>query len=82
MNWVSVKERLPFKASPDVTFESVEVLVTDGKRVQVADFARGGGHIGDPWASWSQYSTIPAQWITHWMPLPEPPIMENDQGRV
>lgn len=80
--WISVKDKLPLAVDPDAAFEAIEVLVSDGDDVQVADFARGGGHIGQPWASWSMYSNIPASYITHWMYKPEPPKRERQDEHL
>lgn len=72
--WISVEDRLPFEPDKCVTFEAVTVLAcNDCGTVNTAEFARGGGHIGKPWACWSDYSQIKPSRITHWMPLPEPP---------
>lgn len=72
--WISVEDRLPLEPDRSITFESVEVLACDDLgHVSTAEFARGGGHVGQTWACWSDYSHIKPGRITHWMPLPEPP---------
>ncbi len=72
MNWVSVKDRLPLELDPIETYKDVEVLVTDGKAVAMHMFASGS--VGDNWREWSAYGDMPHAKITHWMPLPEPPV--------
>lgn len=73
--WIKCSERLPLEADSSVTFEQVSVLVSSGSGdVYQMDFARGGGHIGMPWAAWSAYGPLHASEIAHWTPLPEPPV--------
>lgn len=62
-DWVSVKDRLPGN--------DCRALVTDGRHVTVADWTRGEG--------WSldrddRNVGITSDVLTHWMPLPEPPV--------
>lgn len=81
--WISVDERLPMQPDANVTFESEDCLVTDGARVGISAFARGGA-AGKPWACWSMYGDLPAGCITHWMTLPKvpaPPTL-NASGEV
>jgi hypothetical protein len=58
-NWISVKDRLP-------TVHDL-YLVTDGCFQSIAGF--------NPIRGWQilENNAIRAEWITHWMPLPEPP---------
>jgi hypothetical protein len=58
--WISVRADLPD--------EGVDVVVTDGKRCDVAAFV--AGYIDAvPLQEWDGTLIVP----THWMPLPEPP---------
>ncbi|EOJ9578427.1 TPA: DUF551 domain-containing protein [Escherichia coli] len=60
--WISCSERMP-KGYADV-------LVTDGEHVEVKWWDESGY-----WNSWTELnSDIFADEITHWMPLPEPPL--------
>jgi len=70
--WINVDYRLPAEPSGDVVFEQRDYLVSDGEMVGKCDFQRGNG-AGKPWANWGAYGDIRPEFITHWMPLPEPP---------
>lgn len=60
--WISCSERMP-KGYADV-------LVTDGEHVEVKWWDESGY-----WNSWTELnSDILAHEVTHWMPLPEPPL--------
>ncbi|EST72665.1 hypothetical protein MOI_01157 [Escherichia coli P4-NR] len=60
--WISCSERMP-KGYADV-------LVTDGEHVEVKWWDESGY-----WNSWTELnSDILAHEMTHWMPLPEPPL--------
>lgn len=69
--WISVNDRLPITPVDGQSFESVEVLITDGKYVHVSEFKAGG--ITKVWSEFSIYGPIARSQITHWMPLPSPP---------
>ncbi|MFU6299416.1 DUF551 domain-containing protein [Pseudomonas aeruginosa] len=72
--WIKCSDRLPLEPDPTVIFESVRVLTSDREgNVRECEFARGGGHLGIPWACWSTYNPLRTDDITHWMPLPAPP---------
>ena len=68
--WISVNARLPI-ADREGEFQSVQVIVTDGKMVGVTDFNAGG--MPKPWSAFDDYGDIPPGEITHWQPLPPPP---------
>jgi hypothetical protein len=70
--WIPVWERLPMKPDAGMVFEEQACIVTDGTRVGVAHFQRGGSHICDAWAAWSRYGDISPECITKWMPMPLP----------
>jgi hypothetical protein len=72
--WISVKDRLPLSptGTSEKVYETVDVLVTDGKYVCSAEF-----QAGRTWADWCKYDDIPGCDVTHWMPLPELPKDES-----
>lgn len=70
--WISVDERLPMEADPNVVFEQENFIVTDGQRVTTCWFDRGSA-VNPPWASWSLYGDMLPERITHWRRLPPPP---------
>lgn len=70
--WISVEDRLPELPGKNVVYETVSLLVTDGRFVGICDYQWGNG-AGTPWSAWSNYGDIPAEFISHWMPKPEPP---------
>jgi hypothetical protein len=69
MNWISVKDRLPEEWS--------DVIVTDGINVNA-------GYFGGTWkedggvekSGFYEYENGIEGLITHWMPMPEPPISD------
>lgn len=69
--WISVKDRLPLSAMNGQSFETVEVIVTDGKYVHCTEFKAGG--IPEAWVEFDGYGAIARSQITHWMPMPKPP---------
>lgn len=69
--WISVKDRLPLIAIDGQSFETVEVLVTDGKYVHATEFRAGG--VLTAWVEFDGYGAIARSQITHWMPFPKPP---------
>ena len=73
--WIKCSERMPFTIADVEVFASIEVLVTDGKRVTATDCNAGVRHasVSDFWCAFSEYGAMCPKVITHWMPLPEPP---------
>ena len=73
--WIPVSERMPFTIDDVEVFASVEVLVTDGKRVTVTDCNAGirPASCNDFWCAFSEYGAMYPKVITYWQPLPEPP---------
>lgn len=69
MKWIPVTEKLPLKQEDVKNYDSVEVIVVNRNgEVFVTDFAMG--NTLEPWHS---FGDARDGWITHWMPLPEPP---------
>lgn len=71
IEWINCNDRLPIIAKDGQSFETMEVLVTDGKHVHATDFRAGGIPIA--WSEFDSYGAIAKSQITHWMPFPEPP---------
>lgn len=67
VKWISVKERLPEKETPNCT---VDVLVTDGTHINIGYY----DYIDGMW--WTLEDCFYFH-VTHWMPLPELP--ENNK---
>jgi hypothetical protein len=76
--WISVKDRLPKGNKPGEVSENVIVCTTDGEVTTGWLDALGS----DKW--WLVIGTDDSHtcwglgYVTHWMPLPEPPKEEND----
>jgi hypothetical protein len=68
MTWRNVKDGLPDKDGL--------ALVSDGQHVTLADWTRTDG-----WLTSREDGVfgITNSTITHWMPLPEPPISEDQE---
>lgn len=67
--WISVNDRLP-------EFGDTAVIRFDGK-TDIATYWRG--ELCPHWrGQW--YGTIYLGSVTHWMPLPEPPEMDAEEG--
>lgn len=77
MKWISVKERLP-ERTENRLFPTVIVYTTTGEvAVGFIDYK------GDTfWVLHGDTDTLqdcPMNYVTHWMPLPEPPEGENNE---
>jgi len=71
MEWISVEDRLPLRDDEVFNYASVTVLAaTKDNDVRVVEFCRGNTDKNNPWASFEEYVD---GYITHWMPLPDPP---------
>lgn len=71
MQWISVKDRLPEKDVPHSY--SGDVFVTNGKKIS-------SGYYSYPCESWfTYYDDVSACYISHWMPIPEPPTNKEDK---
>jgi len=68
MEWISVNDRLPFDYRQADKFESIEVLVVSGSVVMPCEFTCG--NLPEPWY---KFGALHKGFVTHWMPLPEPP---------
>lgn len=70
--WIKCSERLPMEPDPEVLYETVTCLVSNGVHVGTSSFDRGHNS-GTPWACWNNYGDIAPGEIAYWQPLPEPP---------
>lgn len=70
MEWIKCSDRKP--AEPDGEVRIITVMVSNGKSVGVCDYATG--NLPSAWGEFSAYGDIDADKITHWMPMPKPPI--------
>lgn len=73
MKWIPVSQP-PAQPDAEIVFDSCAYLVTDGERVEMCDFQRGGLPV-TPWAAWGEYGGMRPDEIKFWMPLPKPPAM-------
>lgn len=64
MEWISVKDRLPNDGDP--------VLISDGNLVREGTFLKWDGY-----NSWCQPRGMKE--VTHWMPLPKPPLNQKEK---
>lgn len=71
-NWISVKDRMP-------EFGNQMVLTYESRRgiIGVGYFGALGREVG-----WWNHCGCPANHITHWMPLPEPPKEESSCSKT
>jgi len=76
MDWVKCSERMPIDIDEVRAYESKEVLATDGQMVTAIDCIAGipSGNREEFWCVFSPYGKMNPKEITHWMPLPKPPI--------
>ena len=71
--WISVEDDLPETQREDGGyFSSKKCLVVCAGEIEIATFQHGGDNMG--WRNWCSeiYEEI-SDYVTHWMPLPEPP---------
>lgn len=66
LNWFPIAERLPEKTGHYL----VNIKCPRGKWIEICSFD------GSEWESVDDYADIATKWVTHWMPLPEPPEEE------
>lgn len=67
MKWISVEERLPDESNGEDAEEYI-VFMVNGASTIVTTLVFEDGQFGE------EGYDIPQQFVTHWMPLPEPPI--------
>lgn len=67
-NWIDVNDSLPFDFTKCTKYECVEVIVCSGGVVSVEDFTCGPRP--KPWYNFGDFRKL---YVSHWMPLPEPP---------
>lgn len=70
--WISCAKRLPLQMRQDSEFVTVEILVSDGATVTVTDY--NVGQLPKPWGQFDSGCGIEHEDITHWQPLPSPPV--------
>ena len=68
--WISVKDKLPDEEQKVLCFTCDEEIV-------VADFSHFSYDFGEL-GEWHYWGIRPPEFVTHWMPLPEPPESEDD----
>jgi hypothetical protein len=69
--WISVKERLPEEHADEHPYEFEQFLCsTVWDDVRMVGF---GTRIGDDKPHFWSGNSIWDDWVTHWMPIPEPP---------
>jgi hypothetical protein len=72
MEWISVEDGLPLDYTKCTKFECVEIIVFSGGNVFSGEFKCGPAP-----TPWYEFDDLHRAYVTHWMPLPEPP---NKQG--
>lgn len=80
MNWISVKESMPDRKEHKcvLTFEYVEHVKTK-KKLPMICLEETSSIQKDKDGVWSHGG---GEDITHWMPLPEPPISDEDRAKI
>lgn len=77
MKWISVKDRLPISETDEFAhYESFDVIVCDGSGAYPAIAAAGRYPVF--WFEFHQEGFDGKRTgITHWMPMPDPPVLSN-----
>lgn len=76
MKWIAVKKRLPSNEQEILTYWAEE------DQIQVQRFYENYANLGPWWMFGWQNHQLKSNRITHWMPLPKPPkVIENDDRR-
>ena len=70
LRWIPVEERLP----DEIGNYLVVINCPRGRWDEICTF-----YGGKEWVSIDEYAEIATKWVTHWMPLPDPP-KEVDDG--
>ena len=68
MEWISVEECLPCAVDTLTGYYTEEVLIVSGGNTEYCEFS--SGPLPEPWYKFGEFHK---GFITHWMPLPEPP---------
>tara|TARA_R110000772_G_scaffold9603_1_gene31446 strand:+ start:79 stop:297 length:219 start_codon:yes stop_codon:yes gene_type:complete len=68
MEWISVEDRLPVDINSIKFYGLQEILIVTGCRTEYCEFTYGP--VPEPWVKFDNFHK---GFITHWMPLPEPP---------
>ncbi len=76
MNWISVDERLPDDQQEILTYWP------ERNMIQVQRFYEDYAGLGRWWMHGWQNHSLKYNRITHWMPLPAPPILSNKQLKL
>ena len=70
MDWISVKDRLPEESGPYLCYMADYPF---GPICMIVNYKK------DKSAFWWFADNVKAPFITHWMPLPEPPEEDDDE---
>lgn len=74
--WISVEERLPetIQCVEGIAYSEAVIVWTNGRKAMAAVW--DGEHFlcaAEYWEAWDEH-------VTHWMPLPKPPIEARTEG--
>lgn len=69
-NWISVKDRLPADSATSIQVLATVQVPDEPAEVDVVRYIDGEWYpLGRVW----HRDPYPTHWVTHWMPLPDPP---------
>src|SRR6266850_2304093 len=77
MNWISVEEKLPEECSSVLT---TQVRANGEKIVRISHYFHGMTTEGDWYVEDQSFKKQPT--VTHWMPLPDPPVESSASPQV
>jgi hypothetical protein len=83
MEWIKVTERLPEDDVDVLVYHEHDCHITVGcfESKKVSSYVKSDGSIFFVDSGWySQIPWAPKGDVTHWMPLPPPPQVKNDQS--
>lgn len=69
MEWISVKDRLPFDNYESIPWPEKQFIIFDGEVVDILYFE----YRKDKGFVWTDDDMRICKDVTHWMPFPEPP---------